>query len=146
CGHAREAGAGRQGAPVQMRCALGAARRSTPRLRTGRRHPAGLLPTERDCGSEGGGMSEAPLLAEDRVVALEGYARLRFDKVRDRWVLLAPERVLFPCPTTVTILERLDGRRTLGEVVDVLAAEFEAPRETIAADTVRMLDDLARQR
>jgi coenzyme PQQ biosynthesis protein PqqD len=85
-------------------------------------------------------------VAEDAVLALERWARLRFDKVRDRWVLLAPERVLFPCPTTVTILQRLDGRKKLATVIDELAQEFEAPREVIARDTTSLLADLAAQR
>ena len=71
--------------------------------------------------------------------------RLRFDKVRDRWVLLAPERVLFPCATSVEIIERLPEAATLGELVDGLAAEFEAPREAIAADVRRMLRRPRRQ-
>ena len=89
-------------------------------------------------------MSLAMLAEADRV-ALPPWVRLHFDRVRDRWVLLAPERVLFPCATSVTIIERLDGTPALGEVVDGLAAEFEAPRETISADVRRMLQDLADQ-
>jgi pyrroloquinoline quinone biosynthesis protein D len=46
-------------------------------------------------------------LREDLPAVLPPWVRMRFDKVRDRWVLLAPERVLFPCATSVEILERL---------------------------------------
>lgn len=74
---------------------------------------------------------------------LQPWVRLRHDKVRDAWVLLAPERVLFPCPTSLAILERCDGRRTFADIVDGLAAEFDAPREAIAADVGAMLGDLA---
>ena len=74
---------------------------------------------------------------------LQPWVRLRHDKVRDTWVLLAPERVLFPCPTSREILARCDGERTLGSIVDELAAEFEAPRAAIAADVDAMLGDLA---
>ena len=88
----------------------------------------------------------APVPSEAETWELESWARLRFDPVRDRWVLLAPERVLFPCPTTVTILERLDGSKSLGEVVDGLAAEFEAPRAEIARDTLNLLAGLASER
>lgn len=87
----------------------------------------------------------APVLVESDAVALPAWVRLHFDRVRDRWVLLAPERVLFPCATSVLILERLGQGRRLGEVVEALAAEFEAPRETISADVRRMLQDLADQ-
>jgi pyrroloquinoline quinone biosynthesis protein D len=82
-------------------------------------------------------------LAEDSRPSLPPGVRLRFDKVRDKWVLLAPERVLFPCPTSVAILERCDGEQRLGAIVDALAAEFEAPRGQIQADVVALLGDLA---
>jgi pyrroloquinoline quinone biosynthesis protein D len=84
-------------------------------------------------------------LAETDRVALPAWVRLRFDPVRDRWVLLAPERVLFPCATSVTIVERLGGGARLGELVDGLAEEFAAPRDTISADVRGMLQGLADQ-
>ena len=89
-------------------------------------------------------MSLAALAESDRV-ALPPWVRLRFDRVRGRWVLLAPERVLFPCATSVMILERMGGGRRLAEVVDMLAEEFEAPRATISADVRQMLQGLADQ-
>ena len=84
-------------------------------------------------------------LAETDRVALPAWVRLRFDPVRDRWVLLAPERVLFPCATSVTIVERLGRGVRLGELVDGLAEEFAAPRDTISADVRQMLQGLADQ-
>ena len=84
-------------------------------------------------------------LAETDRVALPAWVRLHFDKVRNRWVLLAPERVLFPCATSVTILEHVGKGRALGEVVGELAAEFEAPYQTISADVRAMLQGLADQ-
>ena len=84
-------------------------------------------------------------VAETDRVALPAWVRLHFDRVRDRWVLLAPERVLFPCATSVTILERLDGGRGVGELVDALADEFEAPREDDQRRRAAMLQGLADQ-
>jgi coenzyme PQQ biosynthesis protein PqqD len=78
-------------------------------------------------------------------VALPAWVRLHFDRVRERWVLLAPERVLFPCATSVLILERLGGGRPVAALVDSLAQEFEAPREVIGADVRAMLQGLADQ-
>lgn len=89
-------------------------------------------------------MSLEALTEVDRV-ALPSWVRLHFDRVRDRWVLLAPERVLFPCATSVTIIERLGEGRDLGELVGALADEFEAPRETISSDVRAMLQSLADQ-
>ena len=84
-------------------------------------------------------------LSEADRVALPSWVRLHFDRVRDRWVLLAPERVLFPCATSVTIIERLGEGRGLADLVTALAEEFEAPRATISADVRRMLQGLADQ-
>jgi pyrroloquinoline quinone biosynthesis protein D len=84
-------------------------------------------------------------VSETDLVALPAWVRLHFDRVRDRWVLLAPERVLFPCATSVTILERLDGGRYVSDLVTALADEFEAPRREISADVRQMLQGLADQ-
>jgi pyrroloquinoline quinone biosynthesis protein D len=84
-------------------------------------------------------------LSETDHVALPAWVRMRFDPVRDRHVLLAPERVLFPCATSVTIIERLGRGRRVDELVTALAEEFEAPRETISVDVRQMLQGLADQ-
>ncbi len=84
-------------------------------------------------------------LCENTVLALPPWVRLRFDPVRGRHVLLAPERVLFPCPIAVTVLERLGEGRRLGEVIDGLVAEFDAPRRVVAADVTAMTEDLLAQ-
>ena len=87
----------------------------------------------------------SPALREDRGLALPPWVRLRFDRVRDGWVLLAPERVLFPCPTSVEILARLPESATLGALIDSLAEEYEVPRAEIARDVQALLADLAAQ-
>ena len=84
-------------------------------------------------------------LSETDRVALPAWVRLHFDRVRDRWVLLAPERVLFPCATSVTIIERLGQGRGLADLVTALAEEFEAPRGTVSDDVRQMLQGLADQ-
>ncbi len=68
--------------------------------------------------------------------------KLREDKARGRWVLLAPERMLVPDETAVEVLRLVDGVRSLDAVVDTLAARFAAPREEIAADVAGMLQEL----
>jgi pyrroloquinoline quinone biosynthesis protein D len=85
-------------------------------------------------------------LDEASVMVLPRWVRLRFDPVRDRHVLLAPERVLYPCATTVAILEALAEPRSLGALVDGLADGFEAPRAVIEADVRRLVADLVLQR
>ncbi len=87
----------------------------------------------------------SPALSEDGILALPPWVRLHFDPVRGRHVLLAPERVLFPCPIAVTVLERLGEGRRFGDLVEALAAAFDAPREVVARDVRAMMEDLLAQ-
>lgn len=72
-------------------------------------------------------------------------SRFRFDEVRQAWVVLAPERLFLPDPQAVEILKLIDGARSLGAIIDDLAARFEAPRELIATDVTAMLNGLAQK-
>lgn len=68
--------------------------------------------------------------------------RLREDKVRGRWVILAPERLFEPDEVAVEVLRLVDGARSLDAIVDILAAKFDAPRDMIAADVGAMIAQL----
>ena len=68
--------------------------------------------------------------------------RLREDKVRGRWVILAPERLFEPDEIAVEVLKLIDGVRTLDAIVMTLAARYDAPREAISADVITMLAEL----
>lgn len=72
--------------------------------------------------------------------------RLKHDGVRGEWLLLAPERVIKLNPVAVEILKRCKGEATLAEIVDDLAAAFQAERARIDADVRAMLGDLAQKR
>jgi pyrroloquinoline quinone biosynthesis protein D len=74
---------------------------------------------------------------------LPTYLKLRHDAGRDRWILLAPERVLTPDQTAVAVLKLCDGNRTVDEIVTVLAEEYSAPAEVIRADVLDLLQGLA---
>jgi pyrroloquinoline quinone biosynthesis protein D len=71
------------------------------------------------------------------------HARLKFDEVRQRWVILAPERVLAPDDIAVEILQLCDGVRSVDQMIDQLAAKYTADREAIGGDVIAMLQDLA---
>jgi len=73
---------------------------------------------------------------------LSDHVTMRFDGHRDRWVILAPERVLMLDDISVEILKRCDGR-SVAQVIDDLVAAFDAPRDDIARDVMAMLQDLA---
>jgi pyrroloquinoline quinone biosynthesis protein D len=74
---------------------------------------------------------------------LPRHAKLKFDETRQVWVLLAPERVLAPDEIAVEVLQLCDGLRSVGDMVDRLAARYAADRSAIAADVIAMLQDLA---
>jgi len=82
-------------------------------------------------------------VTEASVPALPRGARLRFDEVRQRWVLLVPERVLAPDDIAIEILKLCDGKTSVGTIADTLAAKYVAPREEILTDVIAMLQDLA---
>ena len=69
--------------------------------------------------------------------------KLRFDAVRDAWVLMAPEKLFLPDEIAVEILKLVDGERSIDAIVDVLAARFTAPRDLIAVDVTAALQDLS---
>ncbi len=68
--------------------------------------------------------------------------RLHHDKARERWVVMAPERMFVPDETALEVLRMVDGARDLDAIIDALAAKFDAPREVIAGDVRAMIEDL----
>ena len=72
--------------------------------------------------------------------------RLHFDKTRDTWVLLGPERVIETEGPASEILRRCDGTRTLSQIVDELAALYTAERAEIEGDVKEMLTELVGKR
>jgi pyrroloquinoline quinone biosynthesis protein D len=74
---------------------------------------------------------------------LPRHTKLKFDQTRNMWVILAPERVLAPDEIAVEVLQLCDGVRTVAGMIDQLAEKYAAPRETIEADVIAMLQDLA---
>jgi pyrroloquinoline quinone biosynthesis protein D len=74
---------------------------------------------------------------------LPRHAKLKFDETRQRWVILAPERVLAPDEIAVEVLQLCDGARSVADVIDQLAEKYAADRDAIATDVIAMLQDLA---
>jgi pyrroloquinoline quinone biosynthesis protein D len=74
---------------------------------------------------------------------LPRHARLRFDETRQRWVILAPERVLAPDEIAVEVLQLCDGVRSVEQMIDQLTEKYTADRGAIATDVIAMLQDLA---
>ena len=74
---------------------------------------------------------------------LPRHAKLKFDETRQRWVILAPERVLAPDDIAVEVLQLCDGVRKVADIIDQLAEKYAAERDAIASDVIAMLQDLA---
>ena len=73
---------------------------------------------------------------------LESFVRLQYDGARERWVIQAPERVLELNETSKEIVVLCSGERSVGEIVNRLAAVYDAPRDVIAQDVAAVLQDL----
>ena len=78
----------------------------------------------------------------DAVLRFAPHTRFRFDEVRQAWIVLAPERLMLPDDQAVEILQLIDGERAVDGVIDELVRRYDAPRDVIAADIVKMLQDL----
>ncbi|HSP51048.1 MAG TPA: pyrroloquinoline quinone biosynthesis peptide chaperone PqqD [Pseudolabrys sp.] len=69
--------------------------------------------------------------------------RLTHKEAQGGWILLAPERVFKADVIAVEILKRCTGEASVAQIVDDLVMMFNAPRERIHADVVKLLASLA---
>jgi pyrroloquinoline quinone biosynthesis protein D len=69
--------------------------------------------------------------------------RLSEDRVRNRWVLLAPERILELDPIAQAVLVLCDGNRDVASISSELARTYNAETAEIMTDVKEMLGDLA---
>ena len=92
-------------------------------------------------------MSEVPpkrtVIESSSAPRLPRHIKLRHDAARDRWIILAPERVHAPDAVAVAVLELCDGVRTVGAIAAELAQTYDAPKDMILADISAMLQELA---
>ena len=88
-------------------------------------------------------MSQPVAISTDSVPRLPAGVKLRFDKHRDAWIVLAPERVFVPDPIALEVIKRCDGSASVTAIVDDLAKTFDADRSVIEKDVSALLQDLA---
>src|SRR5439155_15823822 len=115
--------------------------RAAPRLRHARSDPPRRLPPGTD-------MSETQQPQRTIIDPSSGpkarrHGTMRHDAARDRWTILAPERVFTPDPIAVAVLQLCDGNRSVETIAVELAQTYNAPKERILADISALLQDLA---
>ena len=59
-----------------------------------------------------------PLIESRSKPTLQRHARMRHDTTRNRWVILAPERIFELDAIAVAVLRLCDGSRTLDDIAD----------------------------
>ena len=82
----------------------------------------------------------------ETVPSLPAHIRMQFDELRQKWVVLAPERVLWPDDVSVDILKRCTGSHSTGAIIDALAKEYDADRGEVEADVIEFLQDWSDKR
>jgi len=83
-------------------------------------------------------------LDEKHIPKLPRHAKLRFDEARKKWIINAPERVFELDDIASEIIQLVNGKASIENIIDELCKKFEgAPREVISKDTLAMLQSLA---
>ncbi|AOY62141.1 pyrroloquinoline quinone biosynthesis protein PqqD [Xanthomonas phaseoli pv. phaseoli] len=85
-------------------------------------------------------------ITRDSRPALRAGVRLQQDRAREQWVLLAPERVVELDDIALVVAQRYDGTRSLAQIAQELAAEFDADAAQIEADVIELTDTLHQKR
>ncbi|AWK89690.1 pyrroloquinoline quinone biosynthesis peptide chaperone PqqD [Azospirillum thermophilum] len=85
-----------------------------------------------------------PPIGEENRIRLAPGVILRHDRTRGQWMLMAAERLLVLDDTALAVIRAATGPEagTVGQAVDRLAVEYDAPRGEIAADVLELLTDL----
>ena len=87
-------------------------------------------------------MTERTIVSSEIILKLPRHAKLRFDKARNKWIILAPERVFELDEIAYEVISRCDGERTVTDVVNELCLKFDqVEREVIMNDVVGMLQN-----
>ena len=108
--------------------------------------PDAWQPGEGLVDAASGGAAAPGAFRGSDVPRLPRGVRLRFDDVRAKHVLLAPERTFDLDDNAVAVLKLVDGTRSVSDIAGALAETYAADRSVIEADILVMLADLAQKR
>lgn len=80
-------------------------------------------------------------LSVDSVPKLWRLARLDYDPVRQRRILLYPEGAVLLNDTGAAVLELVDGKRTVGEIATILGDRYQTDVSADVAEYLATLEE-----
>ena len=80
-------------------------------------------------------------LNQDSVPRLWRLARLDYDPVRQRRILLYPEGAVLLNETGAAVLELVDGKRTVAEIASILGERYQTDVSTDVAEYLSTLEE-----
>jgi len=84
-------------------------------------------------------------IADTSKPRLADKARLKWDAVREKHLLLFPEGVLVLNKTAHDVLALCDGQRTVGEIIKTVATQYAVEANAIDADVKEILQKLSQK-
>jgi pyrroloquinoline quinone biosynthesis protein D len=72
---------------------------------------------------------------------LAAHRKLIFDAARKSWTIQAPERVFLLDEIAHAIVSRCDGGKSVAAIVDELCSAYDAPRDAVVADVLKLVRD-----
>ena len=83
-------------------------------------------------------------LNENDMPKLPRHAKLRYDEARKKWIINAPERVFELDEIAAEIMQLVDGKSSIINIVEKLIKKFDgANKEEVKKDVLSMLQPLA---
>ena len=83
-------------------------------------------------------------LKENDIPILPRHAKLRFDEARKKWIINAPERVFELDEIAAEVMQLIDGKSSIIDIVDILVKKFEgASKDVVKKDVLALLQPLA---
>ena len=83
-------------------------------------------------------------LKENDIPKLPRHAKLRFDEARKKWIINAPERVFELDEIASEVMQLIDGKSSIIDIVDKLVKKFKgASKDVVKKDVLFMLQPLA---
>jgi len=87
------------------------------------------------------------LSEQTRLRLADEVAHQSIGEGEDAVILSFDSGYLYTCnETTKEFLSALDGKRTLGQIIDLLAKEYDVPREKLSADMTALAEKLIKEK